>query len=242
MPTHKITVTLYYTKIPILNYLAHFYFDKIENNHAHNVGLFLPDLVRSFNKSSRVSPDEHRGIITNIDENAMNEACARHIDMDKMFHASDFFNAQEEGVKVLLKAEGFDETYHRWWFVAHVLLEMMLDKVIIGKDDSVLPSFYHSINKVDRDLMVNYLKRNEVINAEEFPVWFNRFEEAKYFYNYIYYEKLCYGLSRICLRAGLKDFTEEQKNMILAAAKSVEENILDDFDNLKREIALKIPA
>lgn len=184
-----------------MNYLAHFYIDRKTNNPYYNAGLLLPDISRDFVKSykeDRVQPG-HR------EHHNLHQGCRQHYTSDKHFHGSGFFDAHQDAFNRLVKNAALSDQVDRRWFIAHVLFELMLDRMIVKHHPEIVDDFYLAMDEINHGILKDYLLAFGARNPEAFLIRFGHFCAVRYIYLYADTNKLVYSLSRIMMRAGLKE-------------------------------------
>lgn len=194
-----------------MNFFSHFLTDHKTELPAYNVALIMPDLLRNFTpKYCKFNfVDKHQTLLNQHPENNklldFLEGCLQHIERDKQFHGSTFFNKshnflREEWVKIC-------KTYQipKYWFSLHVLIEIMLDKYYIDNNIEKLTLFYHQLI-TERKTVVQCLEWLEHPDKNTFMERYDRFCEIQYLFHYQNIDRIAYALHRIYQQIGL-DFS-----------------------------------
>ncbi len=211
-----------------MNYLAHYYLDHTDPRPHFTLGLILPDLVRNFKKQYRLNP-LHLTDATPADKMLhLNQGVHRHFHADKVFHTSAFFDQHNSELKAKLYAAGFESINKYTYFVAHVLLEMIIDKVLLQQHPLLCLNFYHALEKTEKAVIGNYLQISGNLTHEhvnQFLLFFDQFCQNQYLFHYRHYDGLLYGLERMYQRYVPSTFTNADKQKLAAIIEQTEESI-----------------
>ena len=214
-----------------MNYLSHFYIDQKPDNHYFNVGLLLPDFARNhvtiFPKLASFDKEEHSQI---------HAGCMAHYAADKKFHSSDFFEHYTEAFKIHLKAAPFSDSFQRRWFLAHILFEMMIDRLLVKHIDGLCKTYYKGLDEVEQIVLGEFLLLNQAKNPDELLRNFNHFRNAKYIFQYIDNNTLVYSLSRVLQYAGVGMISLEDKLVLRQCIIELEESIFKNALQIITEV------
>ena len=196
-----------------MNFLSHFYFYSHPTDNYYNTGLVLPDFIRIGAKGERLK------LNGNFDDqgseiNSLVLGAADHFKADKIFHASTYFTDFNALIGDILKAEGFSKQYNRTWFISHILLELMIDRVIIKENTEALNAFYFSLTNTDTSHLDHFLELHQIANRENFIDFFEHFRKIQYMHSYTDNDKFVYAINRIAQRAGLNKFEPNQESIL----------------------------
>ena len=205
-----------------MNFFAHYYFDHKPSKPIYNFGLLTPDLLRNFtpndyNKHLLVHPTQHSPWF---------EGISQHINRDKSFHHSPFFDAVYKNCRENCKSVFEICKIPRFWFALHVVIEMILDKVLIQQDNEKLSQFYLELETVKPELPV-LLGQIEHQNIPLFEQRFDRFLESKYLYKYQESHGIIYGLNRVFIQVGAsnREWNETQYLQLTHLVNHIEREI-----------------
>lgn len=192
-----------------MNFLSHFYFDRNTPNSNIVLGTVLPDLLKNANKNWNFHPEKHAELFeSEMGLSQLLSGWRRHLEVDLIFHSSEFFNQKMQELKQLL-IPILKDSVVRPSFLAHIGVELLLDHLLIEHQKIDINAFYHNLEKVkDKDL-INFLNRCEIDNTEHFFKFFNSFKSGKYLLSYQKLENISYALQRICMRLWEHPFTEK---------------------------------
>jgi len=191
-----------------LNYLGHFYIDFKEGENYYNAGLILPDLCKNL-INSKLLPN----LNSTYDFESISNGCKQHILRDKQFHNSLFFQNHYSKFYAETKKFQFSTIKNRKWFLAHVMFEMMLDRVLLKHQNTVCGIFYNSLHSVDLSVLKNYFSNfssDETI-VEQYLATYMHFCNAQFIQKYNDNNTFVYSLCRVMQRIGNEPISWQDK-------------------------------
>ncbi len=213
-----------------MNFFAHYYFDKIDNNPIHTFGLLTPDLLRNFtpndfDKKLLIHPNNHEIWQLGI---------SKHFLRDKDFHNSEFFKLTYNECHDTIRETFKECEIRRFWFALHVIIEMILDKVLIQQNKKELDLFYSEL-AISIDHIPSLLLQINHQNTDLFIARMNRFIESKYLEKYLENEGIVYGLNRIFNQVGADktDWTETQFSKLTSLVTYIEIRVEKNLNLLR---------
>jgi acyl carrier protein phosphodiesterase len=191
-----------------MNFLAHFFLDKDHPSAFFIVGAATPDLLSIYNSGLRIKAGQVDHL--NADAQAHGEphfleGLARHFHADRVFHSSPLFSAETHEFSKMLGQTFSEQDVPRKYFIAHILLELLMDKVLIRHDAQLLPNYYRHFESLAPFEAVR--KATETVAAHPLPNYesfLQKFVENKYLYHYTENDHLIYILRRLLRRVGIE--------------------------------------
>lgn len=197
-----------------MNFIAHYYLDRNITHPCFVVGTSTPDLVSIFDRNHRVKATHIRRSMGEItgDPWRMNfrQGINRHVKADRLFHSADFFKYETLHLSRMVSERFASDTPRRTYFVGHIVFELILDKILIERDPSLVADFYRIM---ESEPVTRYQELTEWILDEPLPGYdqfLQRFIDRRYLLHYPNIDHLTYTLRRIMLRVGLTDTTYMQ--------------------------------
>jgi hypothetical protein len=203
-----------------LNYLSHFYTHH-RNDDAFNAGLILPDLARKWVRNFRTIAPGHNSFF-----NSLTAGCLRHYEADQVFHRSSFFGELNTSALEIIKSMDEANLVQRKWFIAHVVVEMMLDRAILKTEPAVADDFYASLDRLPLGEVGSFMQLHGCHDPVPFLRAFRHFIHAQYIRHYTDNNSLMYSLGKIMQRAGLPEHTPDALSLLLRAILTFEEKHL----------------
>lgn len=212
-----------------LNYFSHFYFDA-NDNAEYNYGLLLPDFVRNF-----VPKEKYK---LNLKANdAISLGAAKHFERDHIFHASQVFEAMQASIKPLVVTAFKTMGMRRYFFVNHILCEMMIDRVLIKENVGKIDEMYRQLNALNPDLTGAWVKNNYPDRLSEFLHRLERFNSLQYLKRYIEDDAMSYSVNRVCMYVGVcNEWTENETLVFKKIIAPIESLIFEKMAALKAEM------
>jgi hypothetical protein len=214
-----------------LNYFSHFFVDGIPNQHEYNTGLLLPDITRGNIKSFR-----HELIFNSNKSVEFYKGCTTHYLADKKFHASPFFNDMLSQSSSLIKEANFSAGLNRKWFLAHILAELMIDRIIVKEHPKALEDFYYSLQAIDDVHLAEFLNLYGMTDLNAFFEFFNHFRKVQYIYYYADNNKFVYSLNRIMIKAGISAISDFDQQVLQDVMLHLEEKLTQDKASLINQL------
>ena len=157
-----------------MNFFSHFMVDHQIHRPNFNVGLIAPDLLRNF------TPKHCKFDFVDFQQQTSNHAhpnnpalhdffsgCLQHIERDKEFHQSPFFQEAYQTLRESWRNTCLEFNIPKYWFSLHVLIEMMLDKYFIDNNLEKLEKICSGGEPVRPiSLYLKIAKRREIKNGE----------------------------------------------------------------------------
>lgn len=223
-----------------MNFVAHFFLDREIGNPYFAIGAATPDLLSIYHPDLRIKKAQ----IPDVDELDLNEhglalldGIERHFEADRIFHSSPLF-AKETGAISHALSERFQEgEVPRKYFIAHVLLELVLDKVLIEIYPDLLDTYYRHFEAaapfLEVEIATSEICQNPLPNYSHF---LQKFLENRYLYQYQRWDHIAYVLGRILRRVSIEErkFIEDPRFMVLVKdlESDLKKNYMQFFDEI----------
>jgi hypothetical protein len=216
-----------------VNYLSHFIVDHHPGDPYFNTALILPDISKRWIKTFKhPEPSSH----FTPEQLSLHQGCLRHYERDKQFHSSTFFEQYQHIVSEAINHVSFSGEVNRKWFIAHILTELLIDRVFVKYNQRLVDLFYESLLSIDDHQLSDFLYYYGIVNADDFFDFFNRFREVKYIYYYADTNKFLYSLGRIMMRVGLPAFNDADTEKMAILIEQLETTYMKDGEVLMDEL------
>jgi acyl carrier protein phosphodiesterase len=150
----------------------------------------------------------------------------RHVRADALFHNSEFFRKNTIAIREIFENYKLGNADTRLFFVAHIALEMMLDRILLQEQPKVADDFYRDLAIISNTIIQKEIKEATGI----FFQMFDRFRESRYLYNYIRNDSMQIALNRVLGRASQQIFPENRSQDLHAAFMETEKLIQQQFN------------
>jgi len=218
-----------------MNYLAHYYIDHSDNRPHFTLGLVLPDLVRNFKRQYRIKPLHISDMEVNSLLLHLNQGVQRHFFADKVFHSSVFFDRHYSLLKKRIQTSDFNGINKYSYFVAHVFLEMLIDRILISQNPFLGSNFYKAIENTDEELISIYIQKTcdlGVEQVQQFLTHLDMFCKSQYLLQYRHNDGFIFGLQRMYQRYVPTFFTESDKEKLVNLIEEFEFIVSNDLEDL----------
>lgn len=192
-----------------MNLVAHYYLDRDRVNSYFVVGAATPDLLSIYNSSLRIKArhlrkmsEDQAGRITP----PFLSGLYRHFFADGVFHLSPHFKEQTKRISNMLVEYFPDLDIQRKFFIGHILLELLIDKVLIDENPGILESYYGHFEGLQP--FKELKKASELAVGHELPnyeAYMKKFMRRRYLYEYAKFEHIAWVLRRILRRVSIRN-------------------------------------
>lgn len=183
-----------------MNFLSHYYFERFAVESERVVGCLLPDLLKNIDKSYTFHPLRYEEeLMLNAVAAPILEGWKRHVEVDKLFHSSDFFvdHCHQFRKRIVFI---FENTDIRTTFYAHIAIELMLDHLLIVDKLINVSRLYEHLEAVDHHALRFFLQTIELEDIDSFFDFLERFIKSRYIHKYENVEALTQATLNICKR------------------------------------------
>ncbi|MHB1277110.1 MAG: hypothetical protein ACYC1Q_01790 [Bacteroidia bacterium] len=217
-----------------MNFLAHHFFYATDDP-WHNTGLILPDWSRTAKGRRRLEWMTQHG--QEQEHAALWLGCQGHYEADTWFHDCFYFSETTNKIEkdlALLQDKGlFGE--QRKWFLAHLLAEMLLDRLIIDRHTYALDLFYGDLKQVPYEDLERFLLQAGKEDMGRFPQAHKGFIESEFIRHYSSHEGLAESLNRVVQRTGQPALNRDE----ILALNTYMSEWLDFADQTKKPLQME---
>ncbi|MCB9236181.1 MAG: hypothetical protein H6581_31320 [Bacteroidia bacterium] len=211
-----------------MNFIAHFFLDRERPESFFAIGAATPDLLSIYNPRLRIKKHHIKKLnLETFSENDLMllEGVKRHFHADAFFHTSPFFERETQWLSAQMTQRFPGDTIPRKYFIAHILLELVLDKALIHRHPDLLDNYYAHFTQSPLDQVrhaTELVTKRELKNYDGFLA---KFRDHKYLYNYTRWDHIVFVLKKIMERVSIAEteFTE-----------------MEEFMNLMKEFELRL--
>lgn len=223
-----------------MNFLSHYYINRENNSPEYTLGKILPDLLRIAGIRKKFKPNRPAPNLGQSQLQLMS-GLHNHLLVDKYWHGSHYFEQYSGKLKQALKAQDFTTIDKYYYFHAHILLELMLDRLLIKHDPTIPQLFYRQLRQIKEETIRHFFRYNGLPgDGGDFYRFFDRFRASEYLYNYTDNEKLMYALGRINERAGVPTFSADDQQPMYEVIDEAERILKDGYLSIFKWIHTKL--
>jgi hypothetical protein len=217
-----------------VNYLSHYYFDRDEDNKYYNIGLILPDLARSHIAKLRINPYKNITFTTK-EISSMNDGCNKHFASDRKFHNWMTFVELTNKATDMIRESG-DKDINRDYFITHIMVEILLDKILLDKNPSLADDFYAMIDSVEMDWILKFMRYAGLQDDELWKGQHRRFMKAGFLKSYTSIENVIAAVEGVSANLGMIELNDDQRNLLIEICKAIEPELARSIDALEIQL------
>jgi hypothetical protein len=219
-------------KTESMHFLSHYYVDRDKNNPLFVAGALLPDIAPHFTKTYNTQIRNKNWQLTEPLA-SIHKGVLRHYELDVIFHNSVAFREACAEAGRWLGETGLDREKYRFWFLSHIVCEVMLDRQLIMREPHLIEEYYKVLSSVDIYTLDAYLnlitakdEKNKILTN------FIKFLDVRFLKYMEEIDGAAEGIVRTVLRATGVAFTEEDKKRLVSALHNIENDIRYRSKNL----------
>jgi hypothetical protein len=205
-----------------MHFLSHYYTELPSNNPLFVVALGIPDLTphfaRAYNSKLKKAafPAEH-------ELSSIHQGVLRHFAGDAKFHSSPIFVQQVHQAVASMVKEGMNRERLRLSVIAHLAVEMLIDRQIVIQQPHVCNEYYALVGNADETVLHSYfihfgLKQEKNVFSERFAF----FRQRQFIFLFNDLENIVFGLNRIYNAVTKVELTVNEKAQLKAALYNID--------------------
>ncbi len=200
------------------------------------LGVVLPDFIKNAQKDYNLYPLKVKHLFNaQAQQISMLKGWERHIEVDRIFHSSHFFQYYTNSLKQLIVPICEDSPV-KPFFLAHIGLELILDHLLTVNGVISINSFYEQLGKADQSALDDFLRACSLDDTTVFFKFLNNFISSRYLFSYQKIENISYALNRICMRLWNNPFTEAQLARLTQQLEIFKQSIQTDYLSVYSDI------
>lgn len=169
----------------------------------------------------------------------ISEGWYRHVEIDKLFHSSDFFLNHAHALRRQLDPV-VAHLPIRASFLAHIALELLLDHLLIDHTLVNANRLYEHLEQVQKSTIERYLRTIGEIDIERFLAFYERFVASRYILDYFDIQNLSHALFSICRRVWTFENRDEDHAQLTVCLQHYKEHELSNYLDIFHDIQDKI--
>lgn len=219
-----------------MNFLSHFYFETENTDPNMVLGVVLPDFIKNAQKDINLYPQKEAHLFeSDTHQQSILKGWEKHIEVDRLFHSSDFFKTQTAQLKQIL-LPNLSGSPVKPFFLAHIGLELVLDHLLTIEGMVNINVFYDQLVHADKAALKVFLEKCGLTDSSVFFNFLNSFISSKYLFSYRKIENISYALNRICMRLWENPLNEIQMANMTSDLEEFTRMIKPDYLSIFREI------
>ncbi len=229
-----------------MNFVSHYYLDRHQSDDPFFfLGVITPDLVGIFDRKVKLK-DHTLPEITpanlSLEELSFYKGVKRHFEADAVFHTCDFFSRETQALTLRLRSAFDEKRLPRSYFLAHILVELLLDKILIRHHPTILQEFYQHLREIPFQRKTRLTEWVCQTNMHRYQAYLMRFEERQYLYDYADWRHILFvmrcTLEKVRINTGETLYHPVMVNLL----REYEEKLDDVWEDLFEEMDEKMNA
>jgi hypothetical protein len=191
-----------------MHFLSHYYYEGKPASAELLFGLLLPDIAPGFTKVYNRKIKVYDGHLEGR-ELKVHQGIQSHFIGDKDFHNQAYFTGAMENMKILMLKSGISRSEIRVSVLAHLLVEILIDKSLCISDPNLAGNYYRTLETLDWNAVHHYFGKLGL--NEEKQIYLDRmswFMSNRFLHNITDSERIVAGACRIYARATGTDITK----------------------------------
>jgi len=198
-----------------MNFLSHYIVLPEHDNSYLTLGCIFPDLLRETKPQfdTLYEKTRHSKEYSTI---SLVEGIKNHVDTDAYFHNSDFFSKWTKHLASAIRKDERIKMNRYTYFLAHILLEMYIDKYYIMKDFVQVERFYDLIRQTSEDtLRVFFYEYVVQFDFDLFKEKKEVFLKRAFLKDYVQDDFILTAADKILQKVGIQNINQSDKKLIL---------------------------
>ena len=193
-----------------MNFLSHYYIDQHRES-PYVIGTLTPDLLSIYFPALRIKSGQvdHFDVVGHPEmPKAFFAGLQKHFTVDRIFHSSRYFTEETEHISRMLVDYFPGQEIHRKFFIAHILLELQLDQLLIRKDPGIVDRFYGHFEAMRPfDMLQAATETVAGHPLTNYTHFLEKFTENRYLRHYREHDHIIYVLGRLLRRVKIADLS-----------------------------------
>lgn len=216
-----------------MNFFSHYFIDQ---HHAKQYFLFgglLPEMLPHFNEKLRKAVFRNTQEFPKPEYEQIFNGIKRHYEIDGVFHNHAFFKRNTEIIKQrILNDNALQPLHFRTFYLAHIFLELLIDRVLIQHNKNEPEKFYQLLQQIEITVVYEYFT---FIDKKEMFADFSKTFELHIRKKFLYY----YTNNEMFTEALLRLYSKINTNMpTLATHAALMQVLLEIEVELQQEILI----
>lgn len=180
------------------------------------VGNALPDLLTLADRRRRLRPSSvGQAPAATPEGNALRAGALAHLITDAAFHKTVAFADAQARLNGLIAQANFADMRVRRFFLAHVLVELALDAVLLRGDATLADNFYRAFSAAPPPQVAAWTETTLGTPLPTLPGVLTRFAASRYLLSYAHDDGVAEGLSRVSVKARQDAFVGDNRRRLV---------------------------
>ena len=132
--------------------------------------------------------------------------------------------------------ESGDKDINRDYFITHIMVEILLDKILLDKNPSLADDFYAMIDSVEMDWILKFMRYAGLQDDELWKGQHRRFMKAGFLKSYTSIENVIAAVEGVCANLGMIELNDDQRNLLIEICEAIEPELARSIDALEIQL------
>jgi acyl carrier protein phosphodiesterase len=219
-----------------MNLLSHAFFAREYNDDSIIIGASLPDLLALWNRACKISRLKEflaraQGDLRSLAPQLI-IGIDLHLSADRKFHAGEFFQHGQKAIRCRLQT--IPALPVKRFFLAHILLEMLLDRFLIHHYPYFIDNYYQIFSPTICAQISKLVEECFAISSGQFQNFLDRFIASRFLYRYRDLDELVASAARVSARVSAR---RSLPSMDAAAQKMIAIHLADIEKDLQESMS-----
>jgi hypothetical protein len=165
----------------------------------------------------------------------MNDGCNKHFASDRKFHNWMSFVVLTNKATDMIRESG-DKDINRDYFITHIMVEILLDKILLDQNPTLADDFYAMIDSVEMDWILKFMRYAGLQDDELWKGQHKRFMKAAFLKSYTSVENVVAAVEGVCANLGMIELNDDQRNLLIEICEAIEPELARSIDALEIQL------
>jgi hypothetical protein len=165
----------------------------------------------------------------------MNDGTNKHFASDRKFHNWMVFVDVTNRATDMIRESG-DKDINRDYFITHILVEVLLDKILLDKNPTLADDFYNMIDSVGQDWILKFMRYAGLQDDELWKGQHRRFMKARFLETYTSLENVVAAVEGVCRKLDMIELNEDQRQLLIDICEAIQPELERSIDALEIQL------
>lgn len=200
------------------------------------MGSILPDLLKNVNKEYIFHPNRfEEQLYAHPLLLELYKGWYRHVEVDKLFHGSEFFVEHNHQLRRRLDPI-LEDLPVRASFMGHIAVELLLDHLLIRDQVVNVGRLYEHLEHANRTILTKFLRTIGLEDVKPFWEFYDKFIEWRYIFEYADISRLHHPLFNIAKRVWDFEADEAHREALTRELVTYQKKHLSEYKSIYQYI------
>lgn len=165
----------------------------------------------------------------------MNDGTNKHFASDRKFHNWMVFVDLTNKATDMIRESG-DKDINRDYFITHIMVEVLLDKILLEKNPNLADDFYAMVDSVEQEWILKFMRYAGLQDDELWKGQHRRFMKAGWLKNYTSLENVVSAVEQVCRSLDMIELSDDQRQLLIDICETIEPQLVRSIDALEIQL------